>query len=146
MRRGSPCYQLSTKGIALYVRKRQNCSIWHNTPTLGLVPRVRSLGISNAVADSEPHLLTHSASGHDGLPEGVGAEAADKNHLLSGKQQCQNSLTCKCSSNSLLDSIPRLIYRSLFPACLGFSLAYLMLCSLPAGNRTHGYCRTFAAS
>lgn len=43
MRRGSPCYQLSTKGIALYVRKSQNCSIWHNIPTLGPVPRVRSL-------------------------------------------------------------------------------------------------------
>jgi len=77
MRRGSSCYQLSTKGIVLYVRKRQNCSIWHNMPALGPVPRVRSLDINNAVADSEPHLLLHYASGHDGLSEGVGAEAAD---------------------------------------------------------------------
>ncbi len=77
MRRGSPCYQLSTKGIASYVRKRRNCSIWHNTPALGLVPRVRSLDISTTEADCETHLLLHFASGHDGLPEGVGAEAAD---------------------------------------------------------------------
>lgn len=109
-------------------------------------PPSQITSINNLLAGSESELLLHCASGDDGLPEGVGAEAADQNHLLSGKPQCQNSLTRKCTSHLLwIAWFVAFAPRSFHPA-LALPLACLMLCCVSAGNRTHGHCRTFAAS
>ena len=62
--------------------------------TLGHVLRVRSLAITPACDNPGTDVMPSTAAGNDGFPEGVGAEAADQNHMLSGKQhQSQHSLS-----------------------------------------------------